>query len=647
MFGIWESNRKAGRVARRSSSTRLSLEALEDRVVPTAGALDLTFGAGGRVVNLNIGEAFGSVLQADGKIVAVGGFNGDIIVARYNPGGSFDSSFGTNGLVTTDLGSDEDQAEGVAIQPDGKIVVAGFTTSATTGADFAVVRYNTDGSLDSTFGTGGIVTTDFDGLDDKAADVALQQDGKIVVAGTATIAANSTAIAVARYNTDGTLDSTFGTGGKVTTQIGQFDLATREVIQPDQKILVAGANGFEMARYNPNGSLDTTFGTGGTVQDFPDGGAQAVALRPDGTIVLAGTEINTRGDAIFLVAQFTPSGAVDTSFGPGGSATTTFAGNDATAFSVVLQNDGSVIVGGSINSDQTLIDQWALSRFTSTGTLDLSFGQEGRVITNMGSEIEQISTLLIPADGKVLAVGLNDSGIALAQYLVPPPQPIDVSANAQYVDQLYLALLGRQSDPAGRAYFTNILDVGNHNRFLTPAQQLQVARMQVVQLFELSVEFRTNEVNNLYQSILGRAADAQGLNQWVTVLGLGATITQVEAELFGSEEFIAENGGTPDSFIQAVYAKILGRTPDAAGEAAWVSLLNAGESTESVVTSILRSSEAETLVVSDLYNNLLSRAPDAAGLASYVDSLVGGISNEYVIQLFAASPEFYNNAQST
>ncbi len=644
-MGRWRSN-ETTRPAARSLRARLNLEALEERTLLSAGSLDTSFGIGGMVLTDGIGEAFAAALQSNGDIVAAGGLSGSIVVARYNPGGSADATFGSNGVVSTSLGTGMDQAEGVAIQPDGKIVVAGFTQGATTGLDFAVLRYNSNGTLDTTFGKGGIVTTDFDGLDDQAADVVLQSDGKIVVGGTATISANTTDFAVVRYNTDGSLDTSFGTGGKVTTFVGQFPTAERLALQSDGKIILVGGSGFELVRYNPNGTLDTSFGTGGIVSVLPDSIAEDVAIRTNGSIVVGGTLTNGTSNTDFQIAQFLPNGTLDSSFGSGGITTTAFNGADATAFALTMQSDGSVVLAGSISNDNTLADEWALTRYTATGSLDFSFGLNGKVLTNMGSDIEEIHSLLLPAQGQLLAVGLNDSGFALARYLVPPPQPIDTSANALFVDQLFLQLLGRPADDAGRNYFTALLDQGNDNRFLTPAQQQQVARMQVVQLIQSSVEYRTEEVQNLYQSILDRPADTAGLNAWVAFLGNGGTEQQVEEEIMGSAEFVGLNGGTASSFVTAVYNELLGRDPDPAGGAAWVNLLNGGASTESVVTGVLLSAESATLTTDDFFADFLSRQPDTVGQSYYVNALMSGVSNEYLIMFIVSSQEFYNDAQA-
>ena len=266
------------------------------------GDLDTSFGTGGKVTTA-IGSAddtaYSVVLQSDGKIIAVGqsdnGANTDFAVVRYNADGSLDTSFGSGGKVTTAIGSSNDNARSVVLQSDGKIVVVGNSWSSA--YDFAVVRYNADGSLDTSFGSGGKVTTQVGGsLSDTAYSVVLQSDGKIIVAG-----ASDSDFAVVRYNANGSLDTSFGSGGKVTTPIGSSsDDANSVVLQSDGKIIVAGfSNGatrdFAVVRYNANGSLDTSFDTDGIVTTPIGSGtdeANSVVLQSDGKIIAAGYSHN-------------------------------------------------------------------------------------------------------------------------------------------------------------------------------------------------------------------------------------------------------------------------------------------------------------------------------------------------------------------
>jgi uncharacterized delta-60 repeat protein len=341
--------------------------------------------------------------------------------------GTLDISFGTGGKVTTNFNG-TDAARAMAVQVDGKIVVAGL--AAVFGTDFALARYNRDGTLDASFGTGGRVTTDFAGGVDTALSVAIQADGKIVAAGMATINGISD-FALARYNRDGTLDASFGTGGTVTTDFaGDRDQANSVVIQPetDGKIVAAGSatiNGisdFALARYNRDGTLDASFGAGGTVTtDFAGGGdiGRSVAVQSDGKIVAAGRAVIS-GNSDFALARYTSNGTLDAGFGTGGTVTTDFAGSVDQAFSVALQKNGNIVAAG-----QALINgnsDFALARYTSNGTLDASFGTGGTVTTDFAGSGDQAFSVAVQRDEKIVAAGQAVNGslagldFALARY---------------------------------------------------------------------------------------------------------------------------------------------------------------------------------------------------------------------------------------
>lgn len=267
-------------------------------------------------------------IQADGKLVAAGYTQSgaefsSFVVARYDVNGSLDNSFG-GGIIVTDITSNADQAYGVAIQPDGKIIAAGFANDAITyRSDFALARYTSSGSLDSTFGSNGIVVTDLYGGYDQATKVALQSDGKIVAVGL-TLRTNED-YAVARYNSDGTLDSLFGTGGKTAIDFGVYsDKGQAVAIQSNGKIVVTGAAAtrfntktasnfydfrFATARLNSNGTLDTTFGSGGKVITavgptgdlYKDDFAYSATIQADGKIIVGGRATDNAGGQVGLV----------------------------------------------------------------------------------------------------------------------------------------------------------------------------------------------------------------------------------------------------------------------------------------------------------------------------------------------------------
>jgi uncharacterized delta-60 repeat protein len=358
-------------------------------------------------------EARAVVLQTDGRIVVVGyvqsvlGSSADFGLVRYVENGLPDASFGTGGRVTTDFSGGPDEADAAALQPDGMIVVAGSTLPA--GAAYphmALARYRADGSLDSTFGDGGKVTTDF-GNGAWARAALVQADGKVVVAGSRALEG----FALARYERDGKLDPTFGLGGKVTTDFdsASFEFALAALLQPDGKILAVGRAGddFGLARYNPDGTLDPTFGTSGKVTTHFGGTevAWATALQPDGKIVVTG--VTSSGDGDFAVARYNPDGGLDATFGVAGRATTNFGAFDL-ASAVVLEPDGRIVAIGTSGSSQC-----ALARYGRDGSLDSTFGSGGKVISpSMGTAYAAVRQ----PDGKIIVAG-GGSNFLVARYL--------------------------------------------------------------------------------------------------------------------------------------------------------------------------------------------------------------------------------------
>lgn len=226
----------------------------------------------------------------------------DIGLVRYNTDGTLDDGFSTDGEVVIDVDGDEDRGRAVVLQDDDKILVAG-RVHISGQDDVLVMRFNADGTFDSSFGSDGVVTIDFHGFDDQARDLFLQADGKIVVAGERTASDGSTSsLAVVRLNTDGTLDTSFDGDGKAVVDFGgPRAFALNLVIQLDGRLVVVGAaetggggqstRDFAVARLNPDGSLDTSFDDDGKQTEDIGGDldqAQALGMESDGDIVLAG-----------------------------------------------------------------------------------------------------------------------------------------------------------------------------------------------------------------------------------------------------------------------------------------------------------------------------------------------------------------------
>jgi uncharacterized delta-60 repeat protein len=390
----------------------------------SGGALDPTFDLDGKVTTGFAGGAGARsvAIQSDGMIVAVGGVGGQFGLARYDTAGALDAAFGGDGKVTTDLTAGDDEARAVAVQADGKIVAAGHADQR-----FAIVRYNDDGTLDSGFGGDGTVVTNFTPGFDIANAVAIQADGKIV-AGGASSPGNGSAFALARYNADGSLDTTFGGDGKVTTQFGHLVGAAYGVaIQANGKIVAAGegagGNGFALVRYRADGSRDPRFGGDGKVvtRFFGGigGGAHAVALQPDGKIVAAGTGYAEFGP--FAVARYTSTGRLDPTFGRDGKITTQIAVGEETAEDVAIQPNGKIVAAGYAGVPHEFGDPgtggFALVRYRANGVIDPAFGGDGKVRTHFASGLALGTGVALQQDGGIVVAGWAGDRFALARYL--------------------------------------------------------------------------------------------------------------------------------------------------------------------------------------------------------------------------------------
>jgi uncharacterized delta-60 repeat protein len=421
----------------------------------TAGNLDSTFGTGGTVRTDfagNIDQANAVAIQSNGQIIAAGSsFSNsktveDFIVARYDANGSLDKRFGKNGKITTDFFRNVDSISAVAIQPDGRIVVAGFAQLGGNGGTprvFALARYRNDGQPDTSFGNGGALTTSFGGNFAAASAVMLQPDGKIVVAGTVDfnpdVPGSGLDFAVARYNSNGTLDGSFGKGGKVVFDFfGSFDQANGAVLQPDGKIIVVGSAsydsnnrdiGFALARFNTDGSIDFGFGTGGRqITDFFGAGAKAnsIVLQSDGKFVVAGTASDSATRPVatdVALARYQSNGSLDPAFGIGGETAIPFP-DSATeqGNAVALLPDGKIIVAGTAFKTFATPPDFALVRYNSDGSLD------GIKTTDIAGGTDEALGLAIQSNGKAVVAGRSfrsNFDLTLARYNIEAgPTPV-------------------------------------------------------------------------------------------------------------------------------------------------------------------------------------------------------------------------------
>lgn len=396
---------------------------------PAAGSLDTTFDGDGKVItNVSGLTDWGRSVQvqADGKIVVGGSDFINFELVRYQTGGGLDPTFGTGGKVVMDFGGTADELTAMQIQGDGKILSAGGA-----GDDFGLVRLHSNGTLDLTFGAGGKSITNVSTSKDIINDLAIQTDGRIVVAGTKLNGIYGCgrcggffydySIALARYYADGSLDTSFGSNGIVL--IPDFDPDVTEVIrsievQSDGKILVAGTysenaaniTGFLLARFHPDGSLDTSFGSSGRVITVIGlwSEVNAMTIESDGQVVVAGVSSYD-----FALARYNPNGSLDAGFGTGGTVVTDMGGGEY-AQGLVVQSDGKIVAAGrtdilTCNRKGVCTGKdFALARYNVNGTLDTGFGTSGRVTLGLATQVSAMTGaygIALQSDGKIVAAG--------------------------------------------------------------------------------------------------------------------------------------------------------------------------------------------------------------------------------------------------
>ena len=499
----------------------------------TNGKPDSSFGTNGKQTT-DFGSTndigYSLAIQPDAKIILAGysstNTTNHFCVARYDSLGQPDNSFNGNGKQTTDVGSDELIGNSAGLQSNGKILVAGYTQNGGLN-DFAVVRFNINGTIDNTFNGTGTVTTDFNNTDDYAGSIAIQSDDKILVAGYSFInyPPNITAqhLAVARYNSDGSLDNSFANGGKLSgdsaqkytrfnataiqadgkvlaagyawngnnydfavirytvngipdtsfgnngillTDFGSDDEAGSIALQPDGKIIVGGFTGnvnhqFAVARYTVNGSLDNTF-NGNGLQAFPMGYADifgAVALQPDGKIVMAGstyTDVNY-DSAFFAIARLNNDGSPDNTFGTNGKQLNQLQSSASFAYSVAIQKDTQIVAAGRVIINGQ--NNFALIRYTKNGSLDTTFSNDGMQSSVVGSDAYTGQGVAIEPDGKIVLAGYRESlsggtsSFAMARYNIDGSldsgfgnsgfQTTDISSNLDLTNAIAINSDGR------------------------------------------------------------------------------------------------------------------------------------------------------------------------------------------------------------
>ncbi len=412
---------------------------IQPRFGQAVPGLDPTFAGNGQTeISFGSGNSVASavVIQSDGRIVVAGQTNNGagvsaVALARLNTDGSQDLSFGVNGKIITPGMAN---ASGVAIQSDGKILAAGGNNG------FQLARYNTNGSLDTSFGSNGIANA-FPGA--LAQAVRIQSDGNIIVAGYVQ-GTSGADFALARFKTNGTLDTSFGKAGEVFTPIENAAEAFGVGILPDGKIVAGGLAGtinsaatvtgidFAAARYQTNGAPDLSFGSLGRTTDNAGGGSldfgYATAIQPDGKIVLAGTaalgDLASDADLFVALVRFNTNGTPDTTFGSDGTVVTEVGAYRDEALSVALQSNGRILVAGASAASDTTENQWFVQRYNPDGSLDSTYGDDGARIINFNSGTNELAyAVAVDSSGRAVVVG-DAGGLFGVARLLPDAVPV-------------------------------------------------------------------------------------------------------------------------------------------------------------------------------------------------------------------------------
>ena len=394
------------------------------------GTLDNTFNTDGKIIIDDIEAAVKVVVQSDGKIIIGGSLNFDVVLMRYNTNGTLDTTFGTEGIVSNDSDTTTRNMQDFVQQNDGKFLVLSDFNSGS--QDYRVLRYNANGTVDTAFGNNGSITTDI-GDTEFSKTIAIHSDGKFVVGGTTLGGASSTfSIFIARYNSNGTLDSSFNSNGKKVIATSVFNDFLNVALQEDGKMLfgytsyVSSSPKLKLIRLNTNGNYDTTYGTSGvatfTAPTNFGNGSKKFKIQADGKVfvfVNSSTIVNNASNNNLLMMRINANATLDTSFnGSGFQEFSFFTNNDiGSDFSLV---GNQIIVSG--NTEETLVlNKIGVAKFNSSGSLDLSFGTDGKSLYYFPYEAyDESKCSTVQADGKIIVAGMSNvnqtSILSVARY---------------------------------------------------------------------------------------------------------------------------------------------------------------------------------------------------------------------------------------
>lgn len=402
------------------------------------GSLDGDFDGDGKVTSsVQSGDDYANAVavQPDGKIVVAGvtqtagaGSQREIAVLRYRPDGSPDNSFSLNGEADFGIATAaDDVATGVFVQPDGKILMAGTSLPQPDNYAFSLARMNPNGtSFDGGFGTGGKMMFSFGTANDECYGLAVQPDGKILVIGGAEGNSGNYDAAIARLLANGDFDPAFSGDGKALFALvnGADDYLLDVVVQPDGKIVCSGTivqdNDADIAviRLHPNGTFDNSFSFDGKLTTSFGGNSsgRALALQPDGKIVVAGYTNNGTDTDVALVC-YQPDGSLDTGFGGGdGKLALDYDGYDF-ASAVLVQPDGKIVIAGTTSDPPDFL----VARFLPDGSPDVNFGQSGLLTIDFDGEPDEPLALALAPDGRIVVAGASSDGtyfrVAVARVL--------------------------------------------------------------------------------------------------------------------------------------------------------------------------------------------------------------------------------------